>query len=96
VSKNKKPRKPKKVKRPLKDYEIDHDVIDLDTYVAFHTRNYSVDTEDTFEYAQELLDVLFKEPTATNDDLEPESYSLDVLFVSDDMVFDDFDEDHHD
>ena len=41
--------KRKNQKRKLKDYELDVDVIDLDSYVAFHTQNYNycdVDEEE--------------------------------------------------
>lgn len=30
----------RKKQRPLKEYEIDVDVIDLDAYVAYHTRDH--------------------------------------------------------
>lgn len=49
MSKRKKPVK-RKPSRKLKEYEIDVDVIDLDSYVAFHTQTYDISFEDSEGY----------------------------------------------
>lgn len=81
MSKRKNHKVKRKPDRKLKDYEIDVDVIDLDSYVAFYTQDYSpltIEDEDGFE---QLL--TFKPENDEDNSIDVEELYFDFMPSSD-------------